>query len=334
MLVPAETQRAILFSLVLLLSWTLAVGASASPVEFVVTGVISEVDDDNDDVLSGQFQVGMPFTGVLHWDTTLPDGDVDPNEGRYSNLAPNLPPSDQVWLSVVIDDLEVRSDPDEEARVVLRSDFASDRITAATDQTYSNLPVGIGNPSTTILQFYFESDLDPLADDSLPTTLDLAEWNLDREVLLRVVRAQRGALIRGEIQTFAQSQQPPTAICMDPSSAAQVTIDDFETNYLLAFNFVDEAHCAQTCRVGYRNCTDATRVVGLCLPRAVRHSARLDRVTECHGLNAAERRDCWRGISRSVRSLQRFYRDDAKDAAATCSNYFNGICVAHCASVY
>jgi hypothetical protein len=333
MLIPAETHRPILFSLVLLLSWTLAVGASAGPVEFSVTGVISEVDDDNDDVLSGQLQVGMPFTGVLHWDTAVPDDDPDPTEGAYSNLEPNLPPSDQIRLSVVIADLEIGSDQDYETRVELRSDYANDRLMAISQQTLSNLPAGIGSPSTSILQFYLESDFDPLADDSLPTTLDLADWNLGREFTLRVVRAQHSATITGEIQASAQDQKPPTPLCVDPSSAAQATIEDFERDYLLAVDFVDEAHCVRTCRVGSLNCRDAARVAGVCLPRAARYSARLDLITECHGLNAGKRRDCRRGIGRSVRSLQRFYRKDAEAAMATCSDYFHGICIAHCAGV-
>jgi hypothetical protein len=181
--------------------------ASAVPIDWAVTGVLSQIDDLNDEVWGGQFQVGMPFTGTVRWDTAIPDSDADPEVGRYAAD----PAMGRIRLSMQVAGDEFETDPVAFSTILILDDGpAGDRI-----QVDTNPSVISSGPLVSGLELLLlSSRTDVLDDDSLPTALDIADWNQTHFLGFTsgFVSGSKIGIAFGEIRTITQIPEPGTAV--------------------------------------------------------------------------------------------------------------------------
>jgi hypothetical protein len=178
----------------------------------VAAGVISSVDDP-DGVLTGiGISVGTRFTGGVMWDTTLVDGNPDPDKGHYEAA----PGSNRIGWSMTVAGESFELDPSRPAFANTTDDSGIgpglDAISVVGNGLLDTLPDGLGKPRGTFSEMVLvDGSKTALSSDALPLGLDLAQW--DRaEFRLVVSRAATYALVIGTIESLTQVPEPGTAV--------------------------------------------------------------------------------------------------------------------------
>ena len=189
------------------ISFLLASSSHAAPIGFALSGTISEVNDLGN-IFGGQFAVGMPFTGMISYDpATLTDSNPDPATGRYEDD----PIQGQIELTMQVAGESFSTNPLEfGVGLVLDNGPAGDRFSLNTNpnQISSSIPIN------SIEMVLLSSSNSVLSDDSLPTTLDLADWDQTRYLAFSSVSFPDIGIVFGEIAsiTAIPAPEPGTGI--------------------------------------------------------------------------------------------------------------------------
>jgi len=194
-------------------SLAVATGAHAFPVAIHLTGTVATVDDTAS-AFGGVFIVGMPFAATIEYDTSIPDIDPSSTVGRYEENPASLMSISMSLGGVDITTSTVTSD----ASVLVRTD---------TNLLLPNVngPLSTG-PAISQIQMLLDSS-NPLAitSDALPTTLDLNDFDGNRQMAFLGGSLVTGlAFVFADIQTLTVIPEPGTGVLLGlgvPLASAQ-----------------------------------------------------------------------------------------------------------------
>lgn len=189
--------RLILFALAAASSM-LATAAQAVPITVELSGTVATVDDV-DDLFGGAFSVGMPFTATIAYDTSVPDIDPSSTIGRYEEN-----PASQLSITMSLGGVDIStSTVTSEAIFVVRSD-TNLFLPSVND------PVSTG-PALIQMQMILDSS-NPLAitSDELPTSLNLADFDGNRQMALVASSFPSFGFVFADIETLTVVPEPGT----------------------------------------------------------------------------------------------------------------------------
>lgn len=153
----------------------------AALIQYQFTGSVNRVTDTGG-LLGGTISLGTPFTGMIAYDTSTPDGQSDPGVGAFTHPAPLGP----VGFSFTVAGFTFHSDPARPMAAFVFDNSAS--FPAGSDliqlnQTFvdpaSTPDVGIPlNMQFTLV----DENANAVPSDALPTALDLADWTFSEMI--------------------------------------------------------------------------------------------------------------------------------------------------------
>jgi hypothetical protein len=205
---PARLAACVVFAAVVGASVT-AGSARATVISYQITGEVGQVDDLGDAVFGGAFTVGMPFTGTASYDTSMPDVDPDPGDGRYESD----PVGSLIGLSMSVGGLDITTNPSLSwGSALVRNDPGafndSFRVVVNDPDTSTALSVDQ-------LEFFLlAADHAALSSDNLPTDLDLNDWQQIHTLSFLAIDQGNFGFVFGEIQTLTKVPEPTAGLLL------------------------------------------------------------------------------------------------------------------------
>jgi hypothetical protein len=185
----------------LVVSALLAVGgqAPAAVVQFDFTGVASSVPDPFND-FGGTVSVGDPFSGSVTFDLDTPDIQALPDIGFYVQS-----PVTTGGLTAAVGPLTFLTQPGSDFKVTVINDSTDELLVTST------LIDSVGHLWNSEWRLgYFPGASGPFVDDSLPTSLDLDDFNVFLSLRLSSSASTGGFAdsFWGDLQTLNQVPEP------------------------------------------------------------------------------------------------------------------------------
>lgn len=184
----------------------LASGARASLITYAITGVVDSVDDGAD-IFGGAFSAGMPFTGSLRYDTSLPDVDPLSSTGRYEAD----PVGNLLGITMSLGGVDLTTNPALSWGSVVVLDEADNDLFL----TVINDPESSAAWSADQLEVLLVSEHgDSVSSDSLPLDLDLADWGTTHTLSFLSIEQLNFGFVFGEIQSITKLPEPTTGLLL------------------------------------------------------------------------------------------------------------------------